>query len=299
MNEKGGFRSGYVALIGRPNVGKSTLMNRMLGEKLSIVTDKPQTTRNRILGIKTTDTFQILFLDTPGIHRSKHRFNEIMLKTSLSTLEDADLILFLVDALQTMGQGERFIIDKLHDVITPKLLIINKIDRTGKQRLLPLIDEYKKRIDFQEILPISALTGDGVAALEDLIPSFLPEGPSYFPEDSLTDLSQRFMIAEMIREKVIQRTQKEIPHVVAVKVEAVKKREGEELIDVDALIYTEKDSQKGILIGKGGQMLKEIGMAARPEIEEFLRSRVYLRLWVKVRKDWRSQLRMLKELGFE
>lgn len=299
MNEKGGFRSGYVALIGRPNVGKSTLMNRMLGEKLSIVTDKPQTTRNRILGIKTTDTFQILFLDTPGIHRSKHRFNEIMLKTSLSTLEDADLILFLVDALQTMGQGERFIIDKLHEVITPKLLIINKIDRTRKQRLLPLIDEYKKRMDFQEILPISALTGDGVAALEDLIPSFLPEGPPYFPEDSLTDLSQRFIIAEMIREKVIQRTQKEIPHVVAVKVEAVKKRDGEELIDVDALIYTEKDSQKGILIGKGGQMLKEIGMAARLEIEEFLRSRVYLRLWVKVRKDWRSQLRMLKELGFE
>jgi GTP-binding protein Era len=299
MNEKGGFRSGYVALIGRPNVGKSTLMNRMLGEKLSIVTDKPQTTRNRILGIKTTDTFQILFLDTPGIHRSKHRFNEIMLKTSLSTLEDADLILFLVDALQTMGQGERFIIDKLHDVITPNILIINKIDRTRKQRLLPLIDEYKKRMDFQEILPISALTGDGVAALEDLIPSFLPEGPPYFPEDSLTDLSQRFMIAEMIREKVIQRTQKEIPHVVAVKVEAVKKREGEELIDVDALIYTEKDSQKGILIGRGGQMLKEIGMAARLEIEEFLRSKVYLRLWVKVRKDWRSQLRMLKELGFE
>ncbi len=299
MIEKGGFRSGYVALIGRPNVGKSTLMNRMLGEKLSIVTNKPQTTRNRILGIKTTATFQILFLDTPGIHRSKHRFNEIMLKTSLSTLEDADLILFLVDALQSIGQGERFILDKLHDVITPKLLIINKIDRTRKQRLLPLIDEYKKRMDFQEILPISALTGDGVAALEDLIPSFLPEGPPYFPEDSLTDLSQRFMIAEMIREKVIQRTQKEIPHVVAVKVEAVKKREGEELIDVDALIYTEKDSQKGILIGRRGQMLKEIGMAARPEIEEFLGSRVYLRLWVKVRKDWRSQLRMLKELGFE
>lgn len=293
------FRSGYVALIGRPNVGKSTLMNRILGEKLSIVTDKPQTTRNRILGIKTTAHSQILFLDTPGIHRPRHRLNEIMMKTSLSTLEDADLILFLVEPGSRIGGGERFIVNKLSELTTPILLIINKIDKVRKADLLPLIEGYRRLLAFREIVPISALTGDGVSDLEAMILRMLPEGPPYFPEDSLTDVSRRFMIAEMIREKIILQTRKEIPYAAAVVVEGVKKREGGELFDVDATIYTEQESQKGILIGKQGRMLKEIGQAARPEIEEFLNARVYLRLWVKVRKDWRSHLRMLRELGFE
>ncbi len=299
MDENKGFRSGYVALIGRPNVGKSTLMNRILGEKLSIVTDKPQTTRNRILGIKTTDDYQILFLDTPGIHSPRERLNEIMVKTSLVALKDSDLILFLVESGESIGEGDRFILDRLREAMTPILLIINKIDKINKEKILPLIEEYRGLMNFREIVPVSALTGDGVAELEAMILPLLQEGPAYFSEESLTDLSKRFMIAEMIREKIIVQTQKEIPYAVAVVVEGVKKREGEDLFDVDAVIYTEKETQKGILIGKKGRRLKDIGSAARPEIETFLDARVFLRLWVKVRKDWRNQLRMLRELGYE
>jgi GTP-binding protein Era len=293
------FRSGYVALIGHPNVGKSTLMNRILGEKLSIVTDRPQTTRNRILGIKTTDRYQALFLDTPGIHRPKHRLNEIMVKTALATLEDADLVLLLVEPGRKSMEESEIVLDKLLDVSTPICLIINKIDKINKEGLLPLINGYREKISFREIVPISALNGDGVDRLEEIIADSLPSGPPYFPEDSLTDVSQRFMIAEMIREKIILQTQKEIPYSVAVMVEKARKRSTGNLTDVEATIYVEKDSQKGILIGKGGKMLKEIGSLVRPEVEALLDSKVFLRLWVKVRKDWRSHMRMLRELGFE
>jgi GTP-binding protein Era len=246
------FRSGYVALIGHPNVGKSTLMDRILGEKLSIVTDRPQTTRNRILGIKTTDRYQALFLDTPGIHRPKHRLNEIMVKTALATLEDADLVLLLVEPGRKSMEESESVLDKLLDVSTPICLIINKIDKINKEGLLPLINGYREKISFREIVPISALNGDGVDRLEEIIADSLPSGPPYFPEDSLTDVSQRFMIAEMIREKIILQTQKEIPYSVAVMVEKARKRSTGNLTDVEATIYVEKDSQKGILIGKGG-----------------------------------------------
>jgi GTP-binding protein Era len=293
------FRSGYVALIGRPNVGKSTLMNRIIGEKVSIVTDKPQTTRNSILGIKTTEAYQVLFLDTPGIHRAKRRLNEIMVQAALSTLEDADLILLLVEPDSSLLIKTGFILDRLQEVSTPTYLVVNKIDTVKKERLLPLIAAYRERMTFQGVVPVSALTGDGVDRLEEVIAEALPEGPPYFPEESLTDVSKRFMIAEMIREKIILRTEKEIPHSVAVRVEQVKGRPGGRIIDVDATIYVEKDSQKGILIGKGGGMLREIGSLVRPEVESLLESKIFLRLWVKVRKDWRSQVRMLRELGFE
>lgn len=285
-------------MIGRPNVGKSTLMNRILGEKLSIVTSKPQTTRNRILGIKTTAASQILFLDTPGIHTPKYRLNQIMVKTALETLEDADLILFLTEPRHGLGNEEETILENLHEVKTPIYLLINKTDLVGKGHLLPLIDRFRQAAEFREIVPVSALTGDGIDALEEMIIKALPEGPAFFPDDSLTDLSQRFMIAEMIREKIILRTEKEIPHSVAVVVEAVKRREAKDLVDVSAVIYAEKESHKGILIGQKGKMLKEIGSMARSEIEELLQTRVYLQLWVKVRKDWRSQLRALREFGF-
>ncbi len=299
MSDFGVYRSGYVALIGRPNVGKSTLMNRMLGEKLSIVTEKPQTTRNRILGIKTTEHFQALFLDTPGIHTAKHRLNEIMLNTALSALEDADLILFLVEPVLEVNEEDQLICHKLKRVKTPVILIINKIDTIRKENLLSLIREYSSLLTFKEVIPISALTGDGVADLEVMIPSFLPEGPRYYPGENLTDLSERFIISEMIREKIIQQTHNEIPYAAAVVVEAVRKREGADLVDVEAVIYIEKESQKGILIGKQGKRLKEIGTMVRPEIEGLLNSRVYLKLWVKVHKAWRDHSGMLKELGFE
>lgn len=293
------FRSGYVALIGRPNVGKSTLMNRIIGEKVSIVTDKPQTTRNSILGIKTTDDYQVLFLDTPGIHKAKLRLNEIMVQTALSTLEDADLILMLVEPEPNLLQKSGFILDRLREVSTPVYLIVNKIDTVKKESLLPLISVYREKMTFQGVVPVSALTGDGVDRLEEVIAEALPEGPAYFPEESLTNVSKRFMIAEMIREKIILETEQEVPHSVAVRVEQVKARTGGRIIDVDATIYVEKDSQKGILIGKGGRMLKKIGSRVRPEVESLLESKIFLRLWVKVRKDWRSQVRMLRELGFE
>jgi len=271
----------------------------MLGEKLSIVTEKPQTTRNRILGIKTTERFQALFLDTPGIHTVKHRLNEIMLKAALSALEDADLILFLVEPVLEVNEEDQWICHKLEKVKTPVILIINKIDTIRPENLLPLIREYGSLLTFKEVIPVSALTGEGVPDLEVLIPSFLPEGPRYYPEENLTDLSERFMISEMIREKIIQQTQKEIPYAAAVVVEAVRKREGADLVDVEAVIYIEKESQKGILIGKHGKRLKEIGVMVRPEIEGLLNSRVYLKLWVKVRKGWRDHSGMLKEMGFD
>ncbi|MDX1764403.1 MAG: GTPase Era [bacterium] len=293
------FRSGYVAIVGRPNVGKSTLMNRILGEKLAIVTHKPQTTRNRILGVKTSENAQILFLDTPGVHAGKTRLNDMMVKAALSALEDADLILFLVEPRLGLNQDEKILLDKLNEVNTPIYLIINKIDTSSKSRLLPLIDRFRQLARFREIVPVSGLTGDGVEMLETMIRDALPEGPPFFPEDVLTDVSQRFMIGEMIREKIILKTGKEIPHAVAVVVEAVRRREGRNLTDVSAVIYVERDSQKGILIGDKGRVLKEIGSRVRPEIEEFLGTRVFLELWVKVKRDWRSQLRMLREFGFE
>ncbi len=294
-----GFKSGYVALIGRPNVGKSTLMNRILGEKLSIVTDKPQTTRNRILGIKTTPRSQILFFDTPGVHKGRHRLNEIMVNSAFASLQDADLILFLIEPVAERGEDESLVLKRLHEVKAPTYLIINKTDAVKKDRILPVIEAYQGLLLFEEILPLSALTGDGVALLEEKIVEALPEGPPFFPPESITDVSQRFMIAEMIREKIILRTHREIPYAVTVVVEAVKRRERGALTDVEAVIYVEKESQKGILIGRRGAMLKEIGSRVRPEIESLLDSKVFLRLWVKVRKDWRSQVGALREFGFQ
>lgn len=299
LNREGAFRSGYVAIVGRPNVGKSTLMNRILGEKLAIVTHKPQTTRNRILGVKTSANAQILFLDTPGVHAGKTRLNQVMVKAALSTLEDADLILFLVEPGEELHKDEKILVQKLDKVKTPIYLIINKIDTVAKSELLPMIEWLHRLGRFREVVPVSALTGDGMGLLESMISEALPEGPPFFPEDSLTDVSQRFMIAEMIREKIILRTEKEIPHAVAVVVEAVKRREGRNLTDVNAVIYVERASQKGILIGQKGKMLKEIGSRVRPEIEKLLETKVFLQLWVKVKRDWRSQLRMLREFGFE
>ena len=291
------FRVGYVALIGCPNVGKSTLMNRILGRKLSIVTDKPQTTRNRILGVKTTAGAQVIYLDTPGVHRPRHRLNRIMVKTAMAALEDADLILHMVEPRPVVGPGDTAIVEKLAEVGTPAFLVINKIDTVAKPRLLPVIQAYKDRVAYLEVLPVSARTGDGVEHLEEEILGRLPPGDPLFPEGTVTDLPERFLVGEIVREKILRRTREEIPYAVAVKVEAMERR-GDRL-EVQALIYVDKESQKGILIGRGGRMLREIGTAARREIEAVLGCRAFLGLWVKVRPGWRSQLRLLGELGFQ
>jgi GTPase len=293
-----GFKAGYVAIIGRPNVGKSTLLNRLLGQKVSIVSPRPQTTRNRILGIKSLRGAQIVFLDTPGIHRSEQLFNREMVRAALKTIDEADLILWMVDAEAPETPDDLSILDELGRAKRPVFLLINKVDRVAKGLLLPIIDRFRERLPFREIVPISATAGDNVDTLEALLVRDLPEGQPFFPEDQLTDRHERFVIGELIREQAFHLLRQELPYAVAVTVERVREGDGADRVDVAATIHVEKASQKGIVIGAGGQMLKQIGQRSRREIEALLGRHVDLRLWVKVREAWRRDARALRELGY-
>jgi len=296
------FKSGFVAIIGRPNVGKSTLLNAILGEKIAIVSKKPQTTRNKIRGIKNIENAQIIFLDTPGIHTAKGYLNKFMVKEALSALEDVDCIIYMVEAAREVIEEELFIIENFKKVAPdgqpPVILCINKTDMAEKNKLLPLIDQYSRLYAFKEIIPLSAAKGEGVDELLKLIIQLLPEGPKYFPEDILTDLPERFVAAEIVREKVFEFTKQEIPYSTAVVVDRFKENPQKKLVSISATINVERDSQKGIIIGKKGSMLKQIGTRARIDIERLLGTKVFLELFVKVQKDWTKDKKMLKEFGY-
>lgn len=296
MGNNNVYRSGFIAIIGRPNVGKSTLLNQILKEKVAIVSDKPQTTRTKILGVKNFHDAQMVFLDTPGIHKPKYKLNERMVKTALDTLAEADIIFFMVEAGESPGAGDRFIMERLKSIKKPIFLLINKVDIVKKDSLLPLIAEYGEMFNFTEIFPISALNGDNVDRLVEVSLKYLPEGPQYFPDGVVTDQPVKFIISEIIREKILERTREEIPYSVAVVVEETKEDADKGIISIRALIYVERDSQKAIVIGRGGSMLKEVGTVARTEIEKLLGSKVFLELWVKVKKDWRKDERIMPEI---
>jgi GTPase len=290
------FRSGYVSIIGQPNVGKSTLLNALLGEKVSIVTAKSQTTRNRIIGIKTLPGAQIIFIDTPGIHKPKHKLGEAMVKTAVGSLQEVDVVLFMVEPHKP-DKDDRDIVALLQKVKSPVLLLINKIDTIRKQELLPVINRLSELFSFMEIIPVSAINKDGIDVLVQKICDNLPPGPKYFPDDLFTDQAERFMVSEIIREKIMAMTEEELPHAVAV--EVVKWTEREDgLISISCNIYIEREGQKAIIIGKHGSMLKAIGSAARVDIEKLLNAKVFLALWVKVRKKWRDDDQLLRELGY-
>ena len=291
------FRSGFITIIGRPNAGKSTLMNTILQQKIAIVSDKPQTTQNRIRGFYTTDDAQLIFIDTPGIHKPKHKLGEFMNEAAKGAVAGVDLIFYIVDAGQPYGKGEEYIIRSLPKD-TPVFLLLNKIDLLEKDALLHMIMEYSERFPFAEIVPVSALKDDNVDRLLETVISYLPEGPCYYPEDMVTDQPERVIMAEIVREKVLECTSDEIPHAVAVEMQEVKERENG-TVYAGAVIYVERESQKGIVIGKNGAMLKKVGASARPEIEALLDSRVFLQLWVKIKEDWRNKPAVLHELGYE
>ncbi|MFB9973635.1 GTPase Era [Allobacillus sp. SKP2-8] len=298
MQSSENYHSGFIAIIGRPNVGKSTFMNYVIGQKVAIMSDKPQTTRNKIQGVLTTDTYQLIFIDTPGIHKPKHRLGDFMVKSSIDTLNEVDAIMFMVNAKEGYGKGDEFIIEKLKGISQPVLLVINKIDEVHPDDLLPLIDQYREKLPFAEVVPISALQGNNVDRLLEVLVDQLPEGPQYYPEDHVTDHPERFIISELIREKVLHHTREEIPHSVAVIIESIKKQENKDIIDVQATVIVERKSQKGIIIGKQGNMLKQIGTEARKDIENLLGSKVFMELWVKVQKDWRNRASQLREYGY-
>jgi GTP-binding protein Era len=291
-------RSGTVALVGRPNAGKSTLLNRIVGEKIAIVSDKPQTTRTRISGILTRPEGQIIFLDTPGVHKPGYMLNRRMMAIVTDTLSTADLLLLMIDATSPMGAGDRFVLEMIKRVKTPAFLVPNKVDRLrDKTRLLPLIATYTAEREFAEVMPVSALTGDGVERLIGKVFEYLPEGPPLYPEDELTDQPERAMVAELVREKVLQTTGDEIPYVTAVVTE--RWEEGEDITRIHCVIYVERTSHRAIVIGRGGERLKEIGAAARADIEKLLGRHVFLGLFVKVRERWRDDERTLDELGIQ
>ncbi|MGE6348171.1 GTPase Era [Bacillus mycoides] len=296
MNRKG-YKSGFVSIIGRPNVGKSTFLNRIIGQKIAIMSDKPQTTRNKIQGVYTENDSQVVFIDTPGIHKPKHKLGDFMVKMAQTTLKEVDIVLFMVNATEGYGRGEEFIIEKLQETKQPVFLVINKIDQLHPEQLLELIDKYRKLYEFAEIVPISALDGNNVEALIGAIKKYLPEGPQYYPDNQVTDHPERFIISELIREKVLHLTREEVPHSVAVVIDAIQKREGG-AVYINATIVVERASQKGIIIGKQGKMLKEVGKRARFDIEALLGSKVFLEVWVKVQKDWRNKMSQLRDLGF-
>ncbi len=292
------FKSGFITIIGRPNVGKSTFLNRVIGQKIAIMSDKAQTTRNTIQGVLTTDDAQLVFIDTPGIHKPKHRLGDFMVKLAENTLNEVDAVMFMINAEEGFGRGDQYIIDRLASVKKPVYLIINKIDRIHPDKLFTLITEYKDKYDFKEIIPISALEGNNVDHLLEVLTDQLEEGPQYYPKDQVTDHPERFIIGELIREKVLHHTREEVPHSIAVVIEKIEKNPDEKVL-VQAMIIVERSTQKGIVIGKQGTMLKKIGHQARRDIERLLGNKVYLELWVKVKKDWRNQERYLSEFGFD
>lgn len=297
MNES--FKSGFVTIIGRPNVGKSTLMNHLIGQKIAITSNKPQTTRNRIQTVYTDkERGQIVFLDTPGIHKAKNKLGEYMVNVAEHTLSEVDVILWLVEPSTFIGAGEQHIIKQLQKVKTPVILVINKVDTVDREKVLAFIDTYRKVYEFAEIVPASALRGQNLDTLVDLIFKYLPYGPMFFDEDTVTDQPERAIVAEIVREKALHALDDEIPHGIAVYIDRMKERKNQNIIDIDATIVCERDSHKGIVIGKGGAMLKKIGSNARYEIEHLLDVQVNLKLWVKVRKDWRDSELMMKNFGY-
>ncbi|MDM5234455.1 GTPase Era [Lysinibacillus pakistanensis] len=294
-----GYKSGFISIIGRPNVGKSTFLNRVIGQKIAIMSDKPQTTRNKVQGVLTTNDSQMIFIDTPGIHKPKHKLGDFMLKVSKNTLREVDVIMFMVNAEQKLGKGDEFILEMLAGNPTPVFLVINKIDQVHPDELIGIIESYKERYNFAEIVPISALQGNNVENLLTTLTKYLPEGPQYYPADQVTDHPERFIISELIREKVLHLTREEVPHSIAVVIDKIRRdEENEDKIHVAATIIVERDSQKGIVIGKRGALLKEVGIRARKDIEMLLGSKVYLELWVKVQKDWRNKSTHLRDFGF-
>ncbi|MCL1695866.1 GTPase Era [Lysinibacillus sp. BPa_S21] len=299
LENNNGYKSGFISIIGRPNVGKSTFLNRVIGQKIAIMSDKPQTTRNKVQGVLTTNDSQMIFIDTPGIHKPKHKLGDFMLKVSKNTLREVDVIMFMVNAEQKLGKGDEFILEMLAGNPTPVFLVINKIDQIHPDELIGIIEGYKERYDFAEIVPISALQGNNVENLLATLSKYLPEGPQYYPADQVTDHPERFIISELIREKVLHLTREEIPHSIAVVIDKIRRdEENEDKIRVAATIIVERDSQKGIVIGKRGALLKEVGIRARKDIEMLLGSKVYLELWVKVQKDWRNKSTHLRDFGF-
>ncbi|MBM4324795.1 MAG: GTPase Era [Deltaproteobacteria bacterium] len=292
------FKSGFISILGRPNVGKSTLFNRIIGEKIAIVTARPQTTRNRILGIKNVEEGQLIFLDTPGLHEGRSELNRRMVQTAMASSWEADILLILIEAISPPVEEDRKMITSLKENKGIPFLIINKIDLVRKERLLPLMDQYQKIHPFEKIIPISAITGEGVDILLEEVLRVLPESPPYYPDEIFTDQTERSIVSEMIREKVIDQTYQEVPHSSAVTIESFKEHPERNLVVIHGTIHVEKDSQKKILIGKGGQRLKKIGETARKEIEAFLGRRVFLELWVKVERDWTRDPHALDELGY-
>ncbi|EOI00301.1 GTPase Era [Enterococcus moraviensis ATCC BAA-383] len=290
-------KSGFVAIVGRPNVGKSTLLNRIVGQKIAIMSDKAQTTRNKIQGIYTVPEAQIVFIDTPGIHKPKHRLGDFMVETAYSALREVDATLFMISADQKRGKGDDFIIERLKTMSSPVYLVINKIDTVHPDQLLGIIEDYASQMEFAEVVPISATEGNNVDRLMDVLVDQMPEGPQYFPDDQVTDHPEYFIVSELVREKVLLLTRDEIPHSVAVVVDSMKRDENDK-VRIQATIIVERDSQKGIIIGKGGKMLKQIGTKARQDIEHLLDDKVYLELWVKVQKDWRDKKVHLQDFGY-
>ena len=295
------YKSGFISIIGRPNVGKSTFLNRVIGQKIAIMSDKPQTTRNKVQGVLTLENSQMIFIDTPGIHIPKHKLGDFMLKVAKNTLREVDVIMFMVNAVEPRGKIDEYIMEMLEKNETPVFLVINKIDQVHPEKLVEIIESYTKKYDFAEVLPISALQGNNVDKLLETIQNYLPQGPQYYPADQVTDHPERFIISELIREKVLHLTREEIPHSIAVVIDKIKKEEDTEkdMIRVSATIIVERDSQKGIVIGKKGALLKEVGTRARKDIEMLLGTNVYLELWVKVQKDWRNKSAHLKDYGFK
>lgn len=291
-------KSGFVAIVGRPNVGKSTLLNRIVGQKIAIMSDKAQTTRNKIQGVYTTPEAQLIFIDTPGIHKPRHRLGDFMVETAYSAIREVDAVLFMIAADQKRGKGDDFIIERLKDSHSPVYLVINKIDKVHPDDLLSIIEDYRQQMEFKEIIPISATEGNNFETLMTTLVDQMPEGPQYFPDDQITDHPEYFIVSELIREKVLLLTRDEVPHSVAVVVDSMKRNENDK-VQIQATIIVERDSQKGIIIGKGGKMLKVIGTKARRDIETLLGDKVYLELWVKVQKDWRDKQTYLTDYGYK
>ncbi|MBP2072699.1 GTPase Era [Thermoanaerobacterium butyriciformans] len=292
------FKSGFAALIGRTNVGKSTLLNALLEEKVAITSDKPQTTRNTIQGILTGENYQVVFIDTPGIHKPKHKLSEIMIESVKKTLSEVDLIIYMIEPDVEVGPGDKYIIEHLISVDTPVILVINKIDTVPYEAVDKTIEIFKAQYNFKDILPISALKNKNIDLLKHTIVSYMPEGPQYFPSDYITDRPEKFLVSEIIREKILNYLEDEVPHGVYVEVNSMKVRENKDILDIEAFIFCEKESHKAIIIGKNGQMLRKIGSSARTELESLFGQKIYLDLWVKVKKGWRDNISILRSFGY-
>ncbi|WP_026893671.1 GTPase Era [Clostridiisalibacter paucivorans] len=293
------YKSGFVTIVGRPNVGKSTLINKIIGEKIAIMSNKPQTTRNKIQCVYTEDDFQIVFLDTPGIHKPKNKLGKYMTNVAWDALKEVDVIIFMTDEDSSVGKGDDYIINQLAHINTPKVLVLNKIDRLKKDKIVDIVKQFEAYNVFDNIVPISSLNGKNINNLIEVLKEIIPEGPQYFPKDMITDQPERLIIGEIIREKALHYLDQEIPHGIAVDINKIEKRKDGEIIDILATIYCERDSHKGIIIGKNGRKLKGIGKSARIDIERLLGSKIYLDLWVKVSKNWRDKENIVKRMGYK